>query len=489
MAYKNTTDSVTGEAVLVASCHIYPAHTTDTPSCGKILNRERINLESYQLIWLDSNTHSVINNDTAVTLTNLRKIVDYTKLYNEKEECIQYIKQTSNTTTFLVCSGSLGEQTIPIVHSMNNIWTIYIFCQNKDYHEKWATNYSKIKRVYTKLVDLLNDLKSDVQKYIQNENDISFIGAGREDNTTIKLHNDWWPYFVDFLCYLPYPANYQNHLIDLLKQYYAGKKVEIEILKDFAENYTPKKAIWWYTCETFLYRLVNQALRQRNIKIVFLFGFFLRDIYTELQQQYQVLKSKCSKQSLKLYRGQIMSVVELENLLKCCKNADTYRIIITSFFSTSLKRFVSLSKIPQEVEFDKFVRVLFEITIDVAQPNGTNPNGRYPFLGSTIRPFGDISTVSRFPEESEILFMPGSGFQLNKSGLVFSESENLWIIQLEPVDDHFHAAQEYFISSNARRTLQNCITAIPFELQLQNLSLDQINMIFDHLIFVYPMEK
>ncbi|CAF1587424.1 unnamed protein product, partial [Didymodactylos carnosus] len=81
--------------------------------------------------------------ETTITLEGLRKIVDYTELFDNVEVCQQYIEQTSDTTTFLVTSGQLGERLIPIAHQLQSGSTIYIHCQNKEFHEQWPTNYSK----------------------------------------------------------------------------------------------------------------------------------------------------------------------------------------------------------------------------------------------------------------------------------------------------------------------------------------------------------
>jgi hypothetical protein len=330
-------------------------------------------------------------------------------------------------------------------------------------------------------------LKCDVQKYIKHEKDGIFSEVGKENNTMEDLFLGWWQYFMDFLCYLPYPADYRYRLIDSLKNYYAGKDDEMKVLNEFEATYTPNKAVWWYTRETFLYRLFNRALRQKNVELVLLFGFFLQDLYTQMFQQHHALKSKYSGKSLKVYRGQIMSAVELKNLLKHCEKGRPFNVINISCFSTSLKRSVSLASIPQQVKSDESVRVLFEITIDVTRSGASSINR--PFFGSTVRPFGDISSISYFPGESEILFMPGAGFKLENFNVTFYEPENVWIIQLQPVDRQWHAAQEHFVSTNTRRTLKNCITSLPFNLVFHSASLEQIDIVFDHLTLIYPLEK
>jgi hypothetical protein len=108
-----------------------------------MFNREKVNLESHQLVWADAN----INNgstDSVVTLQELRKIIDYTRLFDNVEVCKTYIEQSYDTTTFLVCSGQLGEQLVPLIHGLKHILSIYIYCLNKEYHQLWALHYSKV---------------------------------------------------------------------------------------------------------------------------------------------------------------------------------------------------------------------------------------------------------------------------------------------------------------------------------------------------------
>jgi hypothetical protein len=108
-----------------------------------IIDRQQVNLESHQLLWLDANLmHNT--NDSKITIEGLRKIVDYTKLFDDIEECFEYIKGTQETTTFIVCSGHLGKILIPKIHNLQNIWSIYIYCMNKEYHTQWASKYSKV---------------------------------------------------------------------------------------------------------------------------------------------------------------------------------------------------------------------------------------------------------------------------------------------------------------------------------------------------------
>jgi hypothetical protein len=107
----------------------------------EFFNRERVNLETHQLIWCDEIDD---NSEYSVSADELRKIVDYTRLYNDVQECQQHLKRTSDTTTFLVCSCMIGKRLIPIIHKLKNIRLIYVFCHNKQIHQEWNNSYNKV---------------------------------------------------------------------------------------------------------------------------------------------------------------------------------------------------------------------------------------------------------------------------------------------------------------------------------------------------------
>jgi hypothetical protein len=59
--------------------------------------------------------------------------------------------------------------------------------------------------------------------------------------------------------------------------------------------------------QSFLYRLLNKALRVQNIDLLYLFRFFIRDLGEQLE------KNKCTS-SIRVYRAQQMSKEEVDIL-------------------------------------------------------------------------------------------------------------------------------------------------------------------------------
>lgn len=105
-----------------------------------VFDRNCDNIESHQLIWLDS------SHEAGFMLRQLRTVVDYVRTYDNAIDCRAYIERTSNTDTFLITSGLLGQQILPCIHDYGHIISVFIFCQNKHSHEQWSSHFPKVCR-------------------------------------------------------------------------------------------------------------------------------------------------------------------------------------------------------------------------------------------------------------------------------------------------------------------------------------------------------
>lgn len=205
----------------------------------------------------------------------------------------------------------------------------------------------------------------------------------------------------------------RNDLIKLCKTQYQNNARELSIIDEFDQTYSSSDAIWWYTRQSFVYRLLNKALRVQNIQLIYLFRFFIRDLYKQL------CTHRCPA-IIRVYRGQLMVNDELQIL----KNSVGKYISINSFFSTSFNRNLALHF---SQELDEYERVIFEIEAD-------------PCL-TDEKPFADISHHSCFPDESEVLFMLGSIFQLIS---IEQTEDQIWIIHMALCSGNDHDLKPIF---------------------------------------------
>ena len=171
-----------------------------------------------------------------------------------------------------------------------------------------------------------------------------------------------------------------REFIDVCKKEYTGDHSSLAILAEFEQSYSPERALYWYSKQTILYRLLNKSLRTQNIDLILLFGFFIRDIHKQLEQ----LQQAQSTQMIRVYRGQLMSSEEVAMLISC----EGQLISMNSFLSTTLDHQLALFLLGEGCLEVGLQRVLFEIDLGPNVP--------------TTKPFADISEKSFFPDEQEI---------------------------------------------------------------------------------------
>ncbi|CAF1488828.1 unnamed protein product, partial [Didymodactylos carnosus] len=444
------------------------------PSTTVVVDRNKVNLESHQLVWLDANVNNSEHEDTTVTLAGLRKIIDYTKLFDNISECKEYLKSTENGSTFLVTSGSFGQTFVPEIHEVEIIYKIYVYCGNKEFHQKWASKYSKTKnRIHIKLDELLNDLTNDVREYLKSEIAGTIMNlSGKEDQTT-DVFCSWWTHTFDLLCCLPYPMDCHQKLVDTLKSYYEGKENEMKVIREFEISYEPKHAIWWYTRPTFFYAILNRSLRQHNIELIFLFGFYIKDVYYQLKDEHEKLKLKHLKEpKIKLYRGQLMAMNEIKKL----KEIDGPNYIVNScLLSTSLNRSVSLEFLKSADKSEGLEHVFFEIDIDTRK---------------LARPYGNISHLSYVTAEAEILFMIGVIFRITKGNVTYNNDDKVWIIKCSSSFDSILDFESAFSTGSQRRILKNSINKFWHNsTKMPTRKSEDVNMLFNELIKLFPLEE
>ncbi|CAF4045318.1 unnamed protein product, partial [Adineta steineri] len=113
--------------------------------------RRRINIQRMQnvlLIWLDSNIDET-NNDCQNTIKQLQRAINDINTFTDSDQCLEFIETIVNKKACMIISGSLGQHIISRVHIMSQIDSIFIFCDNQNYHEQWDKEWSKIKGVFT----------------------------------------------------------------------------------------------------------------------------------------------------------------------------------------------------------------------------------------------------------------------------------------------------------------------------------------------------
>ncbi|UJR31822.1 hypothetical protein I4U23_019299 [Adineta vaga] len=374
------------------------AHTMTSSTLNKT------NLETFSLVWLDVTVDN--SEENLDTQRQLRSIINHLRTFDNSSDCEKYIRTVSyHDRIVIIVSGLSGRQLIPHIHDLPQVYLIYVYCMNRKTNEQWTKNFAKIRAVIIKSEDLIHQMRLDhTQRLKKKVDEILSINIFHADHgqSTTGLNGQFVhsQLLIDCLLRMKSHSIEQNEFVSVCKEEYKDNSLELSNINDFERTYLPNRAIWWYTRPSFLYRLLNKALRVQNIDLLYLFRFFIRDLYRQL------LKYQLST-LIRVYRGQLM----IKDELKILKDSIGKYISINSFFSTSLNRDLALVFSPEDNQYE---RVLFEIDAD--------PSINYD------KPFADISSFSNFPNESEVLFMSGSIFRV--MNVSYDNNDRLWAIHL-----------------------------------------------------------
>ena len=288
-----------------------------------------------------------------------------------------------------------------------------------------------------------------------------FTAGGNVEQSTTGVNGQFVHslLLIDVLLRMESVETEKQDFIAFCKNEYKGNKIQLDILCEFKVSYTSKTALWWYTRESFLYKMVNKALRVQNIDVLFLFRFFLRDIHHELQ------RNQCQS-AIRTYRGQVLSNDELTNLRKSVGEL----ISISSFFSTTLDRDQAIMYLDNCNISDDLHRVLFEIDADPAMVK--------------TKPFADIHLLSQFGNELEVLFMVGSIFRL---GTIQRNTDRIWIISLTLCGDDEYDLKDTFESMKKKCGGNKATTLLTFGRVLRRMGkLDLAEKYYHRLLSELP---
>ena len=379
------------------------------------------NLETFSIFWLDAQVNAI--EDNRLTQLKLREISNHLKTFDDQDECYQRILSLSpQDRLVLIVSGRCGRQLVPQIHHLRQVSSIYVYCMDKKANEQWAKDFIKIKSVIVQLKDLIHVIKQDQKGRVKIEEPLTiniFNVNNKKDQSTTGLNGNFIHslLLIDVLIRMKPIESDKKQLIQLCKKEYRTNNMELILVREFEKDYRSDKALWWYTRNSFLYRMLNKALRVQNIDLLFLFRFVIGDIYQQLKQ-YQQQSPIC------VYRGQVISTDELNTLRQSIDNL----ISINSFFSTSTNRQKALSFLNRSKTTSDLCRVLFIIDAD-------------PRLVKS-KPFADISSLSAYSNESEVLFMIGCIFRLIK--IEETKNEEIVMIHMELCGDDEHDLKELF---------------------------------------------
>ncbi|CAF1365570.1 unnamed protein product [Rotaria sordida] len=219
----------------------------------------------------------------------------------------------------------------------------------------------------------------------------------------------------------------KSEMILFCRQQYADNYYALQFINDFEQNYESHQAINWYTRESFLYKILNKALRTQDIEVLYKIRIFIRNLHFHLLECFHEQKNNSTTRLL--YRGQRMSNSEFRKI----QNNKGGLLSISNFFSTTEDK--SVAMIYAGISNDDEIAMMFEIKIESS-------------LTEITSPFANIQEFSNFGQaEKEWLFSFGCVFRIvdikqnidNQPWYIHLVLTNEFDKQLKMMTEHFRS--------------------------------------------------
>ena len=368
-------------------------------------------IQNFHLVWLDENIDENKNEDYRNSIMTLRQVVNTVNVFTDVNKCIDFINSIKEEKTFMICSGALGQTTVPIVHDKAQMNTIYVFCGNETRHEKWAKEWCKVAGVYTDIKPICEALKQAVQDCDHNSVSISFVKTTNGMSDQLDKSFMYTQILKEILLTIDFEQKHIDEFLRYCREKLADNKIELNNIEKLRKEYDLHEPIWWYTYECFLYSMLNRALRSMEVDLIIKMGFYIRDLHNHIARLHSEQYNGCDRSdTFTVFRGQGLSHVDFEQL----QATQGGLLSFNNFLSTSQNRDISLDFARRTIATSDLVGVLFILKID-------------PSINAT--PFANVGSIGCFSEENEILFSMHSVFRIGRIRQDDS-SARLWRVEL-----------------------------------------------------------
>ncbi|CAF4015774.1 unnamed protein product, partial [Rotaria sp. Silwood1] len=406
------------------------------------------------IIWLDqAQTHDSQCHISFCTVD------PYLLSYRDTQKCIDYItnlKEDEDRVILIISTKKLLSASDTLIQQcvkLTQVEATYILYDSTEANAERFDKPSKVRGVYTEQYSLCNELtllpyikrqrREDFQRtdfIITALDGLTYNSATTAtspplqhqpslNTTTINPGQNELEFLYSKLLrdvLLEDTESSRTEMITFCRQKYADNPTELNYIEEFEEYYESENAIFWFTRDIFLYRLLNKALRDQDIETLYSLRYFIKDLHLRLKQRYnsQVSSSPTLCGQDTVYRGQLMDNAEFDKKVR--GNIGGF-FSINSFLSTTRDRCLALlyAGNSSSSRISKEQGVLFEIPIDISIDKF---------------PYADISSESTFGEaEKEVLFSMGTIFRI--ISVTQENNEGIWIVRLKLSDEedkHLH---------------------------------------------------
>jgi hypothetical protein len=383
------------------------------------MNKEsKENKELITIVYFDSKP----DENAGKRINMLQEINDYVLFYSNMDECINCLQLIKKEKFILVIAGNDVVDTMPRIDKIRQIDAIFIACTKMEEHDQFD---GKINGIFIDDEEMMDAIRQQIEIIHKQLEVFSFYRLNQRYIRNLKTDWAeflWFHVFKHVVIHLPHDESAKKEMLDASRRYYRDNPHELERIDQFERSYKSEEAIQWYTKNSFVYRLINKALRTEDIEQLYLFRYFIQDLCAALSVKHQVLME--FGEPITVYRGLRLRQEEFDELVKDEKKL----VSMNGYLSTSVTEEVAEMYAGKPTATSDKLSVVIEIECDVKE------------LGDGLI-FAYIASQSNFRDECEVLFDIGATFELIESPK--QNEKGVWNLKMIATDKGRELVRKY----------------------------------------------
>jgi hypothetical protein len=245
-------------------------------------------VQNFRLIWFDGSRDEVNSNDWSANIFMLRCIINTIDTFTDVDKCIQFLTYINDERVFLCLIDHVAEHIIPILHDMSQLDSIYILSRNKLRHEQLTKQWWKVRGVFTEVSTIFHALEKATKQCDQNSISIDVIPAIDDpSNQNLDQLDQSFMYtqlIKEILLTIDFDETHIKSFTEFCRKQFAGNHSTLSVVNELEQKYHERTPIGWYTYGSFLFSMLNRALRLMDIDIVIKMAFFIKDLHCQIAE-------------------------------------------------------------------------------------------------------------------------------------------------------------------------------------------------------------
>jgi hypothetical protein len=189
----------------------------------------------------------------------------------------------------------------------------------------------------------------------------------------------------------------KKDFVNFCRETYQSNDGYLNEIEKFEHDNIANKAIWWYTGETFVYRILSKTFGTSNLNLIYKIRFFTYELHAQLKELYRLQLPTLLKTTLNVYGGVSIPKTDFD----CLRKSLGKLVITNSFLSSSTKKNVAAAFSAHNGSAKDSVSVIFCMKINVQK--------------NSLKPIASIKDHSQIQDEDEVLLSIGVVFRMLSS--------------------------------------------------------------------------